>query len=160
MKKNKDLFGALLFLLCIFGLTSCLNEEKEEERKVTHYEEQTVIVASKKLQGVVFSCGTDFIMDVYAVRKENSRKWEQLSHVSGFEYESGYEYKIRISKTGYLDYRMGDPAWTEHKLLEILSKEKKESEGLPESFIPKRHKHSSSVSASHAILPLAPTYSD
>lgn len=64
MKKNKELSATLLILLCIFGLTGCINEEKEEERKVTHYEEQTVIVASKKLQGVISSCGTDFTTGV------------------------------------------------------------------------------------------------
>ena len=31
---------------------------------------------------------------------------------------------------------MGQPAWTEHKLLEVISKEKKASEGLPKHFIP------------------------
>jgi len=150
MKKNKGLFGTLLFLLCIFGLAGCLNKE-EEERKVTHYEEQTVIVASKKLQGVVFSCGRDMLTDVYAIKKENAQQWEQLPYVSGFEYESGYEYKIRISKTSYLDYRMGDPAWTEHKLLEILSKEKKESTGLPTTFIPERYQPDSPADAPHAL---------
>ncbi len=151
MKKNKKLSATLLILLCIFGLTSCINEEKEEERKVTHYEEQTVIVASKKLQGVISSCGTDFTTGVYAIRKENSLQWEQLSYVSGFEYESGYEYKIRISITSYLDYRMGDPAWTEYKLLELLAKEKRESTGLPATFVPEGYKPLSSATASHAL---------
>ena len=40
MKKNNGLFGALLFLFCIFGSTGCINEEKEE-KKVTHYEERS-----------------------------------------------------------------------------------------------------------------------
>ena len=31
---------------------------------------------------------------------------------------------------------MGEPAWTEYELLEVLSKECKESEDLPEDFIP------------------------
>lgn len=31
---------------------------------------------------------------------------------------------------------MGQPAWTEHELLEVISKEKKASEGLPKHFIP------------------------
>ncbi len=42
----------------------------------------------------------------------------------------------RISETDYLDYTMATPAWTEYDLLEILSKEKKNSDGLPEHFIP------------------------
>ena len=41
-----------------------------------------------------------------------------------------------MSETSYLDYAMGDPAWTERDLLEVISKEQKESEGLPLHFIP------------------------
>lgn len=41
-----------------------------------------------------------------------------------------------MSETTYLDYAMGDPAWTERDLLEVISKEQKESEGLPLHFIP------------------------
>ena len=42
-----------------------------------------------------------------------------------------YEYKIKISETTFLDYSMGEPAWTEYELLETISKEKKVSEDLP-----------------------------
>lgn len=35
-----------------------------------------------------------------------------------------------------MDYNMGDPAWTEYKLLEVISKERKNSENLPPHFIP------------------------
>ena len=31
---------------------------------------------------------------------------------------------------------MGEPAWTEYKLLEVLSKERKDSKDLPVDFIP------------------------
>ena len=68
---------------------------------------------------------------------EDTREWEAFGHsIGGFEYESGYEYRIRISESDYLDYTMATPAWTEYDLLEILSKEKKNSDGLPEHFIP------------------------
>lgn len=59
-----------------------------------------------------------------------------MGYIDGFEFEKGYEYKIKISETSYLDYRMGQPAWTEYDLLDVLSKEKKNSEGLPLHFIP------------------------
>ena len=44
-----------------------------------------------------------------------------LPSISGFEYESGYEYILRISRTDYLDYSMGEPAWTEYALIEEFS---------------------------------------
>lgn len=134
--KTRNLFGMLLLLLCMIGFVSCLNEDNQEGRKVTGYEEYTVTVASTKLQGVLSSCGSSFLSDVYAVKKEDSKEWEQLSGVQDFDYEVGYEYKILISETNFLDYNMGEPAWTEYKLIKVLSKEKKDSEELPENFIP------------------------
>lgn len=134
--KTRNLFGMLLLLPCMIGFVSCLNEDNQEGRKVTGYEEYTVTVASTKLQGVLSSCGSSFLSDVYAVKKEDSKEWEQLSGVQDFDYEVGYEYKILISETNFLDYNMGEPAWTEYKLLKVLSKEKKDSEELPENFIP------------------------
>lgn len=80
--------------------------------------------------------GFNNLMDVYAVMKEQSTEWKPLESIGGFEYESGYEYRIRISETSYLDYRMGAPAWTEYNLLEVISKDKKTSENLPHDFIP------------------------
>ena len=59
-----------------------------------------------------------------------------LPSISGFEYESGYEYILRISRTDYLDYSMGEPAWTEYALIEEISKEAKASENVPDNFIP------------------------
>ncbi|WP_192910002.1 DUF4377 domain-containing protein, partial [Bacteroides salyersiae] len=59
-----------------------------------------------------------------------------LKDIQGFEYEPGYEYQIRISETSYLDYNMSEPAWTEYKILSVISKEKKKSENLPDNFIP------------------------
>lgn len=125
-------------LLTVIGLTACIiddNEEAEGE-KITEYKEYTLTVASRKLPGLAYvGCGNDMPADVYAVKTGDSQEWEQLYFISGFDYESGYEYKIRISKTCYLDNRRGEPAWTEYKLLKIISKEKKDSEGLPSSFV-------------------------
>ena len=92
-------------------------------------------VASQKLQGIV-GVGVNVLSDVYAVKKDMSQEWEQFTGIQDFNYESGYEYVIKISETNYLDYRRGTPAWSEYKLLEIISKEKKDSQGLPEDFIP------------------------
>lgn len=94
-----------------------------------------MIVASQKLQGVV-GVGSYFLSEVYAVQDVRSQKWKPLVNIQGFDYENGYEYVIKISETNYLDYRRGDPAWTEYSLIEVISKEKKDSEGLPEHFIP------------------------
>lgn len=134
--KNKRFFRMLLMaFLAVAGLAACSNDN-EEGRKETDYKEYTLTVASVKLPGVLTSSGNNILADVYAVKEENSNEWEAHGDIDKFEYEEGYEYRIRISKTSYLDYRMGDPAWTEYNLLEVLSKERKNSENLPPHFIP------------------------
>lgn len=96
--------------LTLTAITSC-NGDKHG-RQITGYRELTVTVASTKLPGVVFSCGNNYLTDVYAVKTENSDEWEQLDAIARFDYEEGNEYCLRISKTDYLDYEMGEPAWT------------------------------------------------
>lgn len=109
-------------LLLIIGLAGC---EKEEGRKITDYKEYTITVASEKVTGLGFSCGNNYVSDVYAILKEHSAEWEQLAYIEGFEYETGYEYTLRISETSYLDHNMGEPAWTEYNLIETNIKRKK-----------------------------------
>lgn len=136
MKKTKEILEVLFaLLLAVIGLAACSGDD-EEGRKVIDYKEYTLAVASAKLPGVFSACGINVLADVLAVRKEPSAEWEALDGIGGFEYEEGYEYRIRVSETSYLDYRMGDPAWTEYKLLKLLSKERKTSGGLPLHFVP------------------------
>lgn len=133
--KIKIIFGQLFVaLLTAVGLTAC-SDDSEEGTKITDYKEYTLTVASSKLPGVLTS-GTNVLASVYAVKKEQSTEWEAFGSIGKFEYKEGNEYQIRISETSYLDYRMGDPAWTEYELLEVLSKEHKDSENLPFHFIP------------------------
>ncbi len=133
--KTKNLFGILLLFLCAFNVISC-DDGGEKERKVTDYKEYVLTVASEMKPGVMWSDGLNYLKDVYPVKKENTEEWEALGYIDGFEFEKGYEYKIKISETSYLDERMGQPAWTEYDLLDVLSKEEKDSEGLPLHFIP------------------------
>ncbi|MDE5733492.1 MAG: DUF4377 domain-containing protein, partial [Bacteroidales bacterium] len=134
--KIKALFKTFIILcLCALSFSGC-QEKQDEGRKITGYEEYRLTVASRRLPGVVTSCGNTVSADVFAVKKEGASVWEPLPYISEFDYAEGYEYVIRLSRTDYLDYAMGEPAWTEYKLLEVISKESKESEDLPESFIP------------------------
>lgn len=134
MKMTRVLKILLLSFPVIFE--SCLNGNEENSQEITGYEEYVLTVASEKVRGLTFSGGSNFVTEVYAIKREDSDEWEAFGHIDGFSYESGYEYQIRISQTDYLDYRMGEPAWSEYSLLEVLSKEKKNTEGLPRDFIP------------------------
>lgn len=82
------------------------------------------------------SDGHNYLTDVYAVKKELSDEWIPFGNIEGFDFEEKYECKIKISETSYLDYGMGEPAWTEYERLEVISKEKKDSEEMPLHFIP------------------------
>lgn len=135
MKKQNYLTILLVAILAMIGVTSC-NDDNEEGRKIIGYKEYTLTVASVKLPGVLTSSGSNVLADVYAVKNEQSTDWEAHGSIGKFEYEEGYEYQIRISETSYLDYSMGDPAWTEYELLEVISKERKDSKNLPPHFIP------------------------
>ena len=135
MKKKDFLVMLLMAFFTMVGLTSC-NDDDEEGRKVTDHKEYTLTVASVKLPGVLTSSCSNVLADVYAVKNEQSTDWEAHGNIGKFEYEEGYEYQIRISETSYLDYSMRDPAWTEYELLEVISKEHKDSENLPPHFIP------------------------
>lgn len=135
--KFKVLFRMLIVvLLTVLGLPSCLSDMEQEGKKTTGHKECELIVASVKLPGVLTSSGYNLLDEVFAVKRDESSEWEAMGTIGGFEYKDGYEYRIRISETSYLDKRMGDPAWTEYKLMEVISKERKNSEGLPLNFIP------------------------
>lgn len=136
--KSNYLFGIFLLFLFTFSFISCDNDD-EEGRKVTDYKEYNLTVASKKVPGLLTSCGNEYLTDVYAVKKEQSNEWIAFGEIKGFEFEDDYEYRIRISETSYLDYSMGEPAWTEHTLLSVISKEKKDSKDFPLHFIPERY---------------------
>lgn len=129
------LCGILLAFLCSLAIVGC-DDDESQGRKITDYKEYTLTIASKMLPGVVTSCGNSTLTDVYAVKNESQAQWQPLGYIAKFDYEPGYEYQIRIRATSYLDQNMGEPAWTEYELLEVLSKERKESEDLPEDFIP------------------------
>lgn len=133
--KTKSLLGIMMLFLCTFSFMSCDNDD-EKGRKITDYKEYVLTIASKKIPGTLWSAdGSNYLSDVYAVKKEQSDKWESLGAIDGFEFEKGYEYKIKMSETNYQDDSMGESTWTEYKLLEIISKEKKDSEELPMHFI-------------------------
>ena len=135
MKNLKSIINFIFILFTSLFFTSCLKNENEG-RIITGKTEYMLTIASQKVKGVVSSCGNNYLTDVYAAKKEGDDTWQMQTGIQGFDYESGYEYTIKIQKINYLDYRMGDPSWTEYKLIQVISKEKKTSENIPDNFIP------------------------
>ena len=133
--RTKEL-GVLILFFCVFSFISC-DDNDEEGRKITGYKEFVLTVASEKIPGVLWSDGFNYLSEVYAVKQEPSDEWSAFGNIDGFE--KGYEYQIKIGETSYLDYSMGTPAWTERELLEVISKDKKDSGNLPLHLIPKAY---------------------
>lgn len=131
---TRNLLGILTLFLCTFSIIGCSDDE-EEGRKITGYTERILTVASKRLPGVFYE-GHSLLSEVYVVKENPSDEWSAYYDIAGFDYKPGYEYTIKVGETTYLDHSMGDPAWTERNLLEVIAKEQKESEGLPLHLIP------------------------
>ena len=97
MKPTK-LLGILMAFLCSIAIVGC-DDDENQGRKITDYKEYTLTIASRMLPGVVTSCGNSTLTNVYAVKNESQSEWQPLGYITKFDYEQGYEYQIRISKT-------------------------------------------------------------
>ncbi|MCD8186874.1 MAG: DUF4377 domain-containing protein [Rikenellaceae bacterium] len=114
----------ILTVIFIFSL-SALGCTQEDSDKIF-----TVTVASSVQERENENESTS-VPFVYYVKFEDSMDWEMFPHyIGGFEYEEGYEYRIKMKQT-----RLKNPAQDqdplEYTLLEILTKTQKDSEGLP-----------------------------
>ena len=69
--KTKNLLGVLL--LFTFTFISC-DKEDEEGRKITDYKEYVLTVASEMKPGVIWSEGSDYLKEVYPVKKRKCRR--------------------------------------------------------------------------------------
>ena len=98
--KTKTLVGILMLFLFTYTFISC-DKEDEAGRKITDYKEYVLTVASEMKPGVMWSEGNNFLKEVYVVKKENAEDWEAMGYIDGFEFERGYEYKIKISETSF-----------------------------------------------------------
>ena len=133
------LLSYLLACMAIVSLPSCLNDD-EDERKIINQQEYVLTIASKLVPGTVYGgCGNSYVSDIYAGKKEQSDEWSAFGNIADFKYEPGNEYRIQVEETTYEDHMMGEPVWTESRLLKILSKEAKNSVDLPEHLLPQQY---------------------
>lgn len=135
--RKKQLWTISISLLFAAGSLNSCSDEAPPSRQLIGYEEYTLTVASMKLDGLIWTGDFNRIGEVYAVKREGEDEWQPFDgFIIGFHYEDGYEYQIRISKTDYFYHEVGDLAWSEYNLIKLLSKECKNSEGMPKDFIP------------------------
>ncbi len=87
-----------------------------------------ITVASDKLLDEVRQNKDEVFAEVYVVRVGESDEWTPVNAIEGFEYEEGYEYRLKVDAMPSGD----NPSV---KVLEVVLKEGKTSENLPKSFI-------------------------
>lgn len=106
---------ALTLVTVVLLLSSCMNQTSER-----------MIVASK--QG---DCVGVAPMKCLLVKENGQTDWQYFyNQIEDFEYEPGYEYELEIVKEK-IDNPAADQSSIKYILIKVLSKKKKESEGLP-----------------------------
>nr|WP_129730126.1 DUF4377 domain-containing protein [Parabacteroides goldsteinii] len=112
---NKILFLVFVFTL---SLTGCSKDDITTEQ---------LTIASETRIGMA-----EGPRNCYLVKNENNKNWEFMyNSINGFEYEAGYEYVIEV-KIENIKNPPADASSVKYSLIKIISKTKKNSEGLPE----------------------------
>ena len=136
--RAKLLCCVLAGMACM-SLSSCQDDE-ENGRKVINQEVYELTIASSRVPGSVYSgCGNNYVWDVLAGKKGQSGEWVAYSDIPGLDYMPGNEYRIQLESTTYEDHQMAEPVWTEYRLQQVLSKEAKQTAGLPQHLLSKEY---------------------
>ncbi len=115
----------LLFIitcLTVWGMTACSDENSED----IHNKEMVITVASEK----AIHDGTEWVAP-YFIKENGKGEWRRLEGIQEFTHEDGYEYVLRIWREKWHDGEIQDVSIYRYKLLEVLSKVKKDSEDMP-----------------------------
>lgn len=121
-----------LFILIstLFIFSSCV--KYEDGKKV--YPAKEYIVASER---GCWGNGNDGWEAYFFVKEKGNKTWDIFDNIQGLNYEPGYEYRIKAEKIedkSLLKLQDG-PSPVYLRLIEVLSTEKKDSEGLPENYL-------------------------
>lgn len=119
-----------LILLASLVIMEGCKDDGEEDRT----QERTMYVASHRIH-LNLPVGGPALH--YLTRFEPGERWGHLLYIHNFQYETGFEYLIRVRITEFTPEPGlivdGDP--TRYDCLEVLSKVRKTSEGLPDEAV-------------------------
>lgn len=123
--KTKILLFSILFLF-----SSCV----KYEGSLKVYPAKEYLVASER--GCVAD-GNDNWLPYYFVKEKGNNGWNHFERIQGLDYEPGYEYRIKAEKIEDKDLlKIADgPSYIYLRLVKVLSSEKKDTEGLPDTYI-------------------------
>lgn len=119
-------FCGLLISSCIDSTTD--NADPEVKEPSCQEWEEKWIVASRTLEIADFPV-------VWWIKRNGSSEWtlHYPPFVNGFDYEEGYEYEILVlAKSQDINTIPADSPSVLYFLIRVISKQQKESEGLPD----------------------------
>lgn len=111
----------LLAFACLVLLGSLAFCDKDEVREVT------ITVASE--MGTVHDGESGMDLPTLVGKIGASDRWESIGAIEGFVFEAGYECRLLAAVIEVREPAMGASS-IRYKMLQLLSKEKKDSEGL------------------------------
>lgn len=131
----KGLTKALLLPLLLLSLFGCTQKEAfRMEGDWAVYPAKEYMIASRRGS---YRDWTDDIRSYYFTREAGEGWSSRFERIDNFSYVPGHEYTVLAEAVEDLS-RCGDADGSEHywflRVLEVLSVEEKESEGLPENY--------------------------
>lgn len=119
--KLSSLLNLFLLAFLALGILACDSDDNDR-----HNKEMVLTIASE-----TFMYDGDFIFRPYWAKVEGENEWRRFDEISNFTHEEGYEYTIRVWQEKWHDGEIADASMYRYKLLQILSKVKKDTENFP-----------------------------
>lgn len=117
--RNTILFLTVLLFAPGAAFVSCSSDND-------YNKELILTVASKALLNTGYESS-----HAYYVKPKGVVDWMPFESISGFDYEEGYEYIIRVSQEKWHDGEVQDAGIYKYAFLRLISKTKKNSENIP-----------------------------
>jgi len=76
-----------------------------------------------------------FTHSPYFARVDGSSAWQYFDDISGFEFQEGHEYELRIWQEKWHDGEIMDASIYRYKLLEVLSDIEKDTPDIPIQYV-------------------------
>lgn len=117
-----------IIYLCLITLLF-VGRKKDKE---SHFKIFTFTVASEKKINEIENPTETSVFEHYWVKYSTDKKWSAFSDpIIGFNYEDGFEYILKIQQKDRENAELiMDVSCCEYTLLEVISKEKKQSDGI------------------------------